>query len=1404
MALGEGGRVYALRGWLQGGQSADIVANLDGSSVARTAWHQIDRARVQKFMIRCPGCGKRLRDGAPSCATHGVPPPVPPSTEEATKPFVVPNPDLPAYRVQKLLGQGGFGAVFLAERVFDGRLVAIKVARADNASAGDSLISEAEALSAVGEPHVPAMYESGRLPDGSVYVVMDFVKAPILADVMTALDGSMPIEDFARAALAILAVMEAAHGKKLVHCDLKPENVFVDPSFGAKLFDFGLVRRVGDRPAESTKEEAPAGTPEYMSPEQCEGRVDIDARSDLYALGVIFYEMLAGGPPFWGKPAEVQQNHRSRRPPALGRRVPLAVPLEEAIMRCLAKDPGRRFASATELRKALQAGLVAERARTEDVAAAPAIAAPEVTNMGVAKPSAPTAAKAAAPARERRAVALLFFETKSPVAAVREAMNSVGAQLANAAGLQYVLAFGHELGDNPTRAAANAGEMLIARGVCTHVLVDLAQVSLQARPDGSRRYTSPLFAKKEQYPAQSDPAGVLLSAAAVEVLPDAPADPVPERPGVMLLKKVTQAAERTTTRMSVSPLVGRDEVLRTLLDAARSAMGTATPTITTLIGEAGYGKTHLAQMLVQHLEVLPKIQTIFIRAKEVLGGGAGQTAREIFIRALSLPEVAPPDLGRSLLVGALGPEMAKEVWAGVVVAMGWAPPEHPDLGTLAAAPGALRSGAARAAGEALRIMSRSRPLAVIIEDAHFVDETALDALEFATLKEADCPIWICVVGRPSFGRGRSAWAGRAAHRQDLSLPALEPGPAAELVRRLLSPAENVPASALARLADRTQGIPLLMVELVRGLKRDGLVRKSEKTNAWYLSTDELDKLPDLPLVQWLASRETESLPPDLLAHARLASVLGFEFSTEELEGVMEELERAGSPPETQLDASIGVSRLSETGILVRHRGGRVGFRHSLLRDSVYQGVPAAQREVSHRAAFDHFKRQDRLPETGRLPQMAFHAARSGLKEEAGRIYLDLAKRMLARHAYLDAETLFRNALENLPDSEDLGLITAARGRSLMRFRLGRHEDASKDLDLALARARKVKARTAEIDILLDQGIVLDWTNDYKHSAAVTAEAEALLKDAEQVPILHARLLMGLGRSAYRADRLPEAAEFLAKAVTASESLGDDGYETLTQSMMMLCFSLTNFGKFDEATAVSDRCIAVAEEHNDRLLLAQILQNRGLLYFMLGKTEELVADFRRCIQTAREYGFPMSESLAVKDLGEVFFYLGRPDDAEPCAYRAAELYAMTLGDKSPRVAYSLVLLARARAYRGDVEGAREVVERITQKQEEIKAEGVGDTALPPDGKALLDGVSLWLKGASDGEFDALLAHARAFPLQPQDVVEIMEFKALSALRTGRRAEGIRFLEEAYADADKNAKVVQDRLRRQLDHVMALAS
>jgi tetratricopeptide (TPR) repeat protein len=1337
----------------------------------------------------------------------------------------VPSPVLAGFTVRSLLGLGGFGAAFRADRISDGEPVAIKVARADQITASDRLVLEAEALKAIGRPHVPAVYESGRLPDGAAYMVMEFVREPTLAAELVDAAGRLPAARFEAEALALATLVAVSHDRGFLHCDLKPENVFVaaDPvaaGFVAKLFDFGLVRRVGPRRAEDTREEAAEGTPEYMSPEQCEGDAIIDVRSDIYALGVMLYEMAVGAPPFWGNAAEVQQSHRSRRPPLPSRRVSIHPAIEEVILRCLAKDPDRRFSDAAALAQSLRAAFAgagvaalesAAHAHARGMGELPA----ETPNRPQPIPAAPAAA--AAPGRERRAVALAFFESKGNMAAIREAIGVVGGQLAHTAGAQVVIGFGHELGDNPTRAAAMAAQLFIDRGLTPRVLVDLASVSIQARPDGTRRYQSPLFAKKEQYPAEPGPVGVFLSRTAAEVLPDLSTAPVPGRPGVVVVVKTEDAPELTSTRSGAAPLIGRDEVLRSLLEAARratdgSAGPAGLPTITTLVGEPGTGKSHLAAVLLQHLEALiPPVQVLGMRAKEVLGGAGDQTTRELFRHVLRLPAICPPDLGRAELAKRLGPELAREVWAGVAVTMGWVSPEHPDVRTLAAAPGALRAAAARAAGEALRGMSRKKPLALVLEDAHFADETALDALEYATLQEAACPIWVAVFGRPAFGSGRTAWASRAAHHQSLELLPLDMASAAELARRLLAPAENVPAAALAKLCERTQGTPLLLVELVRGLKRDGLVRRSEKTGGWFLATDELDRLPDLPLVQWLSSRETESLPPDLAAHARLASILGTEFDADELEGVVKVLEREGLAPETELDASVGLQRLIDSGLLVRHRRGRIGFRHALLRETVYQTVPIAQRNAVHRAAYAFYSGDSTLPEEQKFPQMALHAARSGLKNEAAEIYLDLAGRAERRHAYLDAESLYRNAIENLASGDappsavavavpaagavadaDIRQVVARQGLGTMRFRLGRHEDALKDLSRARELAHAVAAREREIQIMLDEALILDWLNDWPRSAQLVDAAQALSKQGS-TPLIEARLVYGHARTLHRADKTDQATVYFERSAAMSEALGAEGYETHILSLGLAGWGYSLLRRFQEAEVMFGRLIEITEARGDVINLTMGLMNRNILSLLSQKTERLLQDYRRLIVIARESGLPLVECMAARDLGDVQYCLGQIEEAEAQARRALSANQKVLGPRAHGTIVTELLLGRVLVYRGDVAGAREVMAGLRRSQAEARAAGQTDAEFSTGEQVMADVVGLTIEAVTGPAWDELLKRAREILLQPQELIEIMELRALAALRAGRAEEGLHLFDGTLDEASRSAEIMLPRLR-----------
>jgi len=1336
---------------------------------------------------------------------------------------VVPAPALPDYAVGTLLGQGGFGAVYRARR-FDGVEVAIKVARSDQFSATERLMLEAAALRGIGRPFVPEVFDTGHLADGAGYVVMEFIKAPTLAQVLTEAAGPLPRDVFFRIAPALAGVVSRAHQKGFMHGDLKPENVFITPAAGSassrgdagqpeplppvRLFDFGLVRRL-DIARTSTGEELPEGTPDYMSPEQCEGGGAIDSRSDIYSLGVMLYEMVTGAPPFWGKPADVQLGHRSRRPTAPSRRAAVEPAVERLILRCLAKDPARRFATAALLEEALRAavpnvGIVDDS--TPPPPSEPTVVGGENAPPGTAARSGPTKVVAAetrpaeaASTRERRVLALVFLETKDGLGVVREAIATAGGELAHMAGAQVVVAFGHEVGDNPTRTALRAAQLFIDRGLSPRAYLDLGSVAITVRKgDGTRRYQSPLFAKKEQYPSAADPEGTMLSAAAVELLPDVAIEPVAHRPGAALVKRVEDATEATAIRTELPHLVGRDQTLRDLLAAARTATTLTAPrrgipTITTLIGEPGSGKSHLASVLGQHVEsIIPPVRVALLRAKEALGGAGDQTTRAIFRRFLDLPTASPPDLGRSLLAERLGADVARDTWAGVAVTMGWASPDHAELRSVAAAPGALRAAAARAAGEALRTAARKQPLALFLEDAQFADETALDALEYATLEEAACPLWVLVLGRPAFGAGRTAWSMRAAVSQRVELAALDPASAAELARRLLAPAENLPASAVAKLVERTQGVPLLLVELVRGLKRDGIIRRSAKTGGWFLATDELDRLPDLPLVQWLAGRETESLPPDLAGHARLASILGAEFDADEMDGVVQAMEREGATVGTQLDAGVGIDRLLSSGLLVRHRQGRVGFRLALLRDTLYRTIPQAEREATHRAAYHYFAAQAGLSDEDRLPRMAAHAAWSGLRSEAADIYLNLARRSERRHSYLDAELLFRQASDNLKDAaDDPRMMIALQGLGTMRFRIGRHEDALKDLAAARAAAQKAGAQR-EIEIILDESLVLDWVGDWTRSAALVMEADALAA-AGSTPLIDARLMYARGRTFHRTDNPAEASVRFAQSATLAEALGADGYETQVLSLSLAGWSLTLLQRFDEAEEVFSRLITTCEQRNDMMTMTVALNNRCLLSLLSKKPERLLQDFRRMIVIARENGLQLSECSAQKDLGEVQYLLGEAG-AEEQVRRAIEVSRKVLGPRSRGTLTAELLLARVLAHRGDAAGAARVVAGIRQAQAEARAAGQTDAELAPGEELLVETIGLAGAPPDEGRWTDVLARAQRLTLQPQDVIEMMELQALSLWRAGEVDKGRAVLDATMEEARKSAEVMLMRLRR----------
>jgi hypothetical protein len=241
-----------------------------------------------------------------------------------------------------------------------GNAVAVKILTrqaSTEANGVERFLNEARAVAAIDHENVARIIDQDRLPDGTPYIVMEYVDGQTLRDVLQEL-GALPLRQAVELGLDVLAGLTAAHGRGVVHRDLKPENIRVTPTGRAKVLDFGIAKRLDAPSTALTAEGAVVGTPHYMSPEQVSG-LAIDGRTDLYALGVILFECVTGQRPFEAD-LLVQLLHRQLTvapvPPST-LRGDLPGSLERVILRALEKSAALRFADAKEMAQALRATL---------------------------------------------------------------------------------------------------------------------------------------------------------------------------------------------------------------------------------------------------------------------------------------------------------------------------------------------------------------------------------------------------------------------------------------------------------------------------------------------------------------------------------------------------------------------------------------------------------------------------------------------------------------------------------------------------------------------------------------------------------------------------------------------------------------------------------------------------------------------------------------------------------------------------------------------------------------------------------------------------------------------------------------------------------------------------------------
>ncbi|HJZ77210.1 MAG TPA: protein kinase [Vicinamibacterales bacterium] len=389
---------------------------------------------AEDSLTSCPQCGKKFPSTVRMCPDDG---------SVLEHPMMTPSHAGQVldskYRLDALLAEGGMGAVYRATHVMLGKTVAIKLIRPEIVASPEIVRRfqrEARAATALNHPNIVSVYDLGQTPDGTLYIAMEYIDGPSLK---TLIQSGRPIALTRTISILrqVASALATAHKHNIVHRDLKPQNIMLatgpDGSELAKLVDFGIAKTF-DESTQLTSTGSALGTPYYMSPEQIEGRA-VDARSDIYALGIILYEMLVGEVPFADQstPAVLlkQLKERPVRPSLRNAAVPAA--LEEITLRCLEKDPQQRFQTADEFTAALNNASATLSATSAEmtlptghavVPSAPSVAPPEGTPLSgatvesssmVASPPSAAGPGALAPAESPAPAAKSGGDTKPTV-----------------------------------------------------------------------------------------------------------------------------------------------------------------------------------------------------------------------------------------------------------------------------------------------------------------------------------------------------------------------------------------------------------------------------------------------------------------------------------------------------------------------------------------------------------------------------------------------------------------------------------------------------------------------------------------------------------------------------------------------------------------------------------------------------------------------------------------------------------------------------------------------------------------------------------------------------------------------------------------------------------------------------
>ena len=1265
-------------------------------------------------------------------------------------------PALGRYEVVERLGGGGMGVVYRARDQRLGRDVALKFLPphlSTDVAAKTRFLVEARAAASLEHPNICTVHEIGETDDGQLYIVMAYYEGETLDRRIAR--GPLAVEESLRIAAELALGLAKAHDRGIVHRDVKPANVMLTADGLVKILDFGIAK-LSD--ISVTQSAGIIGTLAYMSPEQTFGEA-VDARSDVWALGVVLHEMLTGHRPFGGpgQQAVLYAILSEDAAPVSSLRPDVPPVVDACLRRALAKAPSGRHASAREM--------LADLTRcAESLRAAPTRAGATLAPRPASPSDALAVESLLTQAGERRHVGLVvpgsadyaaLVERLGPTEldrvtrAARDAATEVatrhGGIVDHFAGADVVLLFGvttaHE--DDYLRAVRAALE-LHAR---VRALSPPAGAPLSLR---SGIHVGPLVAQRLRVGerrfrvtgAPLDVATRLASLAAPDAILVSPechrlvasfvdadaAPPVslqPDAAEVVPWRVTAESTVRTrldgAERGGLTPYVGRAREQSALAEQLEAAMR-GEGRLVVVVGEPGAGKSRLLHELRRRVSgtraavalgrcdaysgttpYTPFVQAI--RALLGVDGGDGHEADEVASRVRALD----PSLEESL-----------PLYCALLAAPSPAYPlpkhlrgEH------------LQAAMLDALAALVTIHARRRPTVLLFEDWHWADEASRAAVEqLADIAPAHA-LLIVVTCRPDVGL---VWP-TGEHRTVMYLGPLGLDASEEIMRGVLGASRLAP-ELVSQLHERTAGNPFFLEETCQALRESGALVAGDG-EAVVGDVLGIGQLPET--IQAVILTRLDRLQPEARHTLRMASVIGRDFTR----GVLEELAGRGWDAGPQLDRLRASGLIQQTSIAPEPA---YRFKHVLTQEVAYATVLEDQRVALHGAAARAIERRyaDRLDE--HLERLAHHCGRAEDWVAAVRHGTRAAARSTALSQFADALAMLdrtRGWVERFHDDDErrramadvllhqerlcetLGLrarqielveeliaLLAPHGGSARLAEaylrqgdvctlLRRFDAADRALGTSLRLSVELGDRAGERNALRSMGLLR--SHEGRYADAVTSIERALALDEELGETAAAAGdVASLGNVLRKMGRQHDALEALERALERLTPQED----TMKWCSVMTVISAAHRDLGDQETALR-YLLRVRDVSLDRrvpVMASFCLPAIAHIQLQQGEVDAALCTYREAVEQSRRARHADGLAQSLRALGETLFGLQRYSESVPCLREAAAIFARLEDRETETVLWQRAATALERCD-GALDDAEQLWELVRDRRED---------------------------------------------------------------------------------------------------------